>query len=154
MTEQRRRSTDRTLVFWFGSATWFVIAVTLASCGDRASTAKESSRASEAAAGGGWTKVATFNGTGDTPQNTQPFTVHGGKVRFRFTVKPNDVGPVPFLSQMFPEGAPVSPNELRRTSCASCDGQQVDELGSVRSGRYYLHVITSRPWTLTVEEIK
>ena len=85
---------------------------------------------------------------------TAPFTVHGGKVRFRFTVKPNDSGPVPFLSQIFPEGAPVSPNELRRTSCASCDGEQTDNLGAVRSGSYYLHVITSRPWTLTVEETK
>jgi hypothetical protein len=54
---------------------------------------------SSEAGGGGWTKVATFNGTGDMPQNTEPFTVHGGKVRFRFTVKPNDVGPVPFLSE-------------------------------------------------------
>jgi hypothetical protein len=154
MPEQRRRSTDRRLVFCFGSATWLVIAVSLTSCGGSASTAGESSRASESAGGGGWTKVATFNGTGDRPQNTEPFTVHGGNVRFRFTVKPNDVGPVPFLSQMFPEGAPVSPNELRRTSCASCDGQQVDDLGSVRAGTYYLHVITSRPWTLTVEETK
>jgi hypothetical protein len=131
----------------FASTIWFFVAVTLASCGGNTSTAVDSSPT-------GWTIVATFNGTGDTPQNTAPFTVHGGKVRFRFTVKPNDSGPVPFLSQMFPEGAPVSPSELRRTSCASCDGEQSDNLGAVRAGSYYLHVITSRPWTLTVEETK
>jgi len=135
------------VIFLFASSTWFIIAVTLASCGGKTSATGESSPA-------GWTTVATFNGTGDTPQNTQPFTVHGGKVRFRFTVKPNDSGPVPFLSKMFPAGAPVGPNELRRTSCASCDGEQTDNLGSVRAGSYYLHVITSRPWTLTIEETK
>jgi hypothetical protein len=53
MTEQRRRSTGRTLVFSFGAATSFVIAVTLASCGGTASTADESLPASEAAAGSG-----------------------------------------------------------------------------------------------------
>jgi hypothetical protein len=98
-------TTNRKPIVWFASATWFMIGMTLASCGGKTSVTGESSPA-------GWTTVATFNGTGDTPQNTPPFTVHGGKVRFRFTVKPNDSGPVPFLSQMFPEGAPVSPNEF------------------------------------------
>jgi hypothetical protein len=138
---------------------WFIIAVTLIaatilSCGGRTSSAGGSSPHAEATSADGWTTVATFNGTGNVPQDTEPFILHTEKVRFRFTVKPNDVGPVPFLSQMFPEGAPVSPNELRRTSCASCDGQQVDDLGTVRAGRYYLHVITSRPWTLTVEKTR
>jgi len=100
----------------------------------------------------GWTTVATFNGPGGKPQDTAVFTTHGAKVRFQFTVQPNSSGPVPFLSQMFPKGAPVSANELRRTSCASCDGPQTDDLGNVRAGSYYLHVITSRPWTLTVQE--
>lgn len=139
---------------WFGWAACFVAAVALTSCGGRTSPSGESAPASEAAATGGWTTVTTFNGGGASPQNTTPFTLHGGKVRFLFTVQPNNSGPVPFLSQMFTEGAPVSANELRRTSCASCDGQQTDDLGSVRAGSYYLHVITSRPWTLTVQEMK
>jgi hypothetical protein len=100
----------------------------------------------------GWATVAMFNGLGGKPQDTAPFTTRGGKVRFQFTVQPNSSGPVPFLSQMFPKGAPVSANELRRTSCASCDGPQTDDLGNVRAGTYYLHVVTSRPWTLTVQE--
>jgi len=99
-----------------------------------------------------WTTVATFNGPGGKPQDTSPFDTHGGKVRFLFTVQSNSSGPVPFLSQMFPKGAPVSANELRRTSCVSCDGPQTDDLGNVRAGSYYLHVVTSRPWTLTVQE--
>jgi hypothetical protein len=105
-----------------------------------------------AAAAANWTTVASFSGPGGKPQDTSPFTTRGGKVRFLFTVQPNSSGPVPFLSQMFPKGAPVSANELRRTSCVSCDGPQTDDLGSVRAGSYYLHVITSRPWTLTVQE--
>jgi hypothetical protein len=100
----------------------------------------------------GWTKVATFSGTGDKPQDTAPFTTHGGKVRLLFTVQPNSSGPVPLLSQMFPKGAPVTANEVRRTTCFSCDGPQTDDLGRVPAGSYYLHVITSRPWTLTVQE--
>jgi len=106
------------------------------------------------AAGGAaaWTNVATFNGNGGSPQDTSPFTTHGGKVRFQFTVQPNSSGPVPFLSQMFPKGASVSANELRRTTCLSCSGPQTDDLGNVRAGSYYLHVVTSRPWTLTVQE--
>jgi len=99
-----------------------------------------------------WTTVSTFSGPGGKPQDTSPFDTHGGKVRFLFTVQSNSSGPVPFLSQMFPKGAPVSANELRRTSCVSCDGPQTDDLGNVRAGSYYLHVVTSRPWTLTVQE--
>jgi hypothetical protein len=99
-----------------------------------------------------WTTVSTFNGPGGKPQDTSPFDTRGGKVRFLFTVQPNSSGPVPFLSQMFPKGAAVSANELRRTSCVSCDGPQTDDLGNVRAGSYYLHVVTSRPWTLTVQE--
>jgi hypothetical protein len=103
-------------------------------------------------AAGGWTTIATFKGTGSAPQDTEPFAIRGTKARFLFTVEPNSSGPVPLLAQMFAEGKPVSPNEAWRTSCASCDGPQTDDLGNVRAGRYYLHVITSRPWTLTVEE--
>jgi hypothetical protein len=35
-----------------------------------------------------------------------------------------------------------------------CKGKQTDDLGNVRAAGYYLHVITSRPWTLIVEEAK
>src|SRR5260370_42238032 len=109
---QPTQSADRGQVFLFASTTWFIIAMTLASCGGKTSTAGESPPA-------GWTTVATFNGTGDTPQNTQPFTAHGEKVQLRFTVKPNDSGPVPFLSKVVPEGAAVRADELLRTSCGS-----------------------------------
>ena len=99
-----------------------------------------------------WKSVATFSGDGGKPYDTMPFTTHGGHVRFVFTVQPNSSGPVPFLDQMFPKGAPVSANELHRGSCVSCNGKQTDDLGNVRAGTYYLHIVTSRPWTLTVEE--
>src|SRR3954470_9507606 len=95
-----------------------------------------------------WTQVASFSGSGDKPEDTPSFTTHGGKLRFTFTVQPNSSGPVPFLSKMYPKGSPVTANELRRTQCIDCKGKQTDDLGSVRAGSYYLHVITSRPWTL------
>jgi hypothetical protein len=101
-----------------------------------------------------WTQVASFGGPGGKPEDTAPFTTHGGKVRFTFTVQPNSSGPVPFLANMYPKGAPVSPNELHRAQCIDCKGRQTDDLGNVRAGSYYLHVITSRPWTLIVEETK
>ena len=128
--------------------------VAAASCGGGSSTAAEGGRATAAGSTGAWATVATFNGTGEHSQDTAPFTLQDGKVRFQFTVQPNSTGPVPFLAQMFKEGMPVSPNELHRTSCASCDGEQIDDLGNVRAGSYYLHVITSRPWTLTVQASK
>lgn len=108
------------------------------------------------AAGGAdhWTQIASFSGSGDKPTDTPPFTTHGGKVRFTFTVQPNSTGPVPFLSKMYPKGSPVMANELRRTQCMDCKGKQTDDLGNVRAGSYYLHIITSRPWTLVVEEDK
>jgi hypothetical protein len=101
-----------------------------------------------------WIQIASFSGSGDKPEDTAPFTTHGGKVRFTFTVQPNSSGSVPFLSKMYPKGSPVTPNELRRTQCIDCKGKQFDDLGNVRAGSYYLHVITSRPWTLVVEETK
>ena len=101
-----------------------------------------------------WTQIASFSGSGDKPEDTAPFTTHGGKVRFTFTVQPNSSGPVPFLSKMYPKGSPATANELRRTQCIDCKGKQTDDLGNVRAGSYYLHVITSRPWTLVVEEAK
>jgi hypothetical protein len=133
-------------------AGFLLAAVALASCGRETTTSGDGTPAARAATSAGWTNIVTFRGDGGPGQNTATFTLREGRVRFVFTVQPNSSGPVPFLSQMFPEGAPVSPNELRRTSCASCDGQQIDDLGSVRAGNYYLHVITSRPWTLTVQE--
>ena len=101
-----------------------------------------------------WNQLASFSGTGDKPEDTAAFTTHGGKVRFTFTVQPNSSGPVPFLSKMYPKGSPVTANELRRTQCIDCKGKQTDDLGNVRAGSYYLHVITSRPWTLVVEEAR
>jgi hypothetical protein len=58
------------------------------------------------------------------------------------------------MANMYPKGAPVSPNELHRAQCIDCKGKQTDDLGNVRAGSYYLHVITSRPWTLIVEEAR
>jgi hypothetical protein len=101
-----------------------------------------------------WTPVANFSGTGDKPADTPPFTTHGGKVRFTFTVQQNSSGPVPFLSKMYPKGSLATANELRRTQCIDCKGKQTDDLGSVRADSYDLHVVTSRPWTLLVEEAK
>jgi hypothetical protein len=101
-----------------------------------------------------WTQIASFSGSGDKPEDTAPFATHGGKVRFTFTVQPNSSGSVPFLSKMYPKGSPVTANELRRTQCIDCKGKQTDDLGSVRAGSYYLHIVTSRPWTLVVEEAK
>jgi hypothetical protein len=102
-----------------------------------------------------WSQIASFTGSGDKAEDTAGFTTHGGKVRFLFTVQPNSSGSVPFLANMYPKGLPVSPNELHRTQCIDCKGKQTDDLGTVRAGSsYYLHVITSRPWTLAVEETK
>jgi hypothetical protein len=116
--------------------------------------ASQSIRLSAVVAADTWTQIASFSGSGDKPEDTAPFTTHGGKVRFTFTVQPNSSGSVPFLSKMYPKGSPVTPNELRRTQCIDCKGKQTDDLGNVRAGSYYLHVITSRPWTLVVEETK
>jgi hypothetical protein len=129
-----------------------VAIVAFASCGGASSSA--AGGASATGSTGTWTTVVTFNGTGEHSQDTAPFQLPDGKARFLFTVQPNSTGPVPFLAQMFTEGTPVSPNELHRTSCASCSGEQTDDLGNVRAGSYYLHVITSRPWTLTVQASK
>ncbi|HEY2153815.1 MAG TPA: hypothetical protein VGH34_23620 [Vicinamibacterales bacterium] len=107
-----------------------------------------------AAGADNWTQIASFSGTGDKPADTPSFTTNGGKLRFLFTVQPNSSGPVPFLSKMYPKGSPVTANELRRTQCIDCKGRQTDDLGNVRAGSYYLHIVTSRPWTLVVEETK
>jgi hypothetical protein len=114
--------------------------------------ASSSSRLVAIAAVDTWSQVASFNGSGGKPEDTAVFTTRGGKVRFTFTVQPNSSGPVPFMANMYPKGAPVSPNELHRAQCIDCKGKQTDDLGNVRAGSYYLHVITSRPWTLIVEE--
>jgi hypothetical protein len=104
------------------------------------------------AAAASWQAVATFNGDGASPRDTNPFLVHGRQVRLVFTVKPNGSGPVPLLWQLFRDGTSDVKNELGRNACVACDGPQTNELGTVPAGRYYLHVITSRPWMLTVEE--
>jgi hypothetical protein len=116
--------------------------------------ASSSGRLAATAATDTWTQVASFSGQGGKPEDTAVFTTHGGKVRFTFTVQPNSSGPVPFMANMYPKGSPVSPNELHRAQCIDCKGKQADDLGNVRAGSYYLHVIASRPWTLIVEEAK
>jgi len=116
--------------------------------------ASSSSRLVATEAVDAWTQVASFSGPGGKPEDTAVFTTHGGKVRFSFTVQPNSSGPVPFMANMYPKGSPVSPNELHRAQCIDCKGKQTDDLGNVRAGAYYLHVMTSRPWTLIVEEAK
>lgn len=116
--------------------------------------ASTSSRLLATAAADTWSQVASLSGPGGKPEDTAAFTTHGGKVRFTFTVQPNSSGPVAFMANMYAKGAPVSPNELHRAQCIDCNGKQTDDLGNVRAGSYYLHVITSRPWTLIVEEAK
>jgi hypothetical protein len=116
--------------------------------------ASSSSRLVATAPADTWSQVASFNGAGGKPEDTAVFTTHGGKVRFTFTVQPNSSGPVPFMANMYSKGAQVSPNELHRAQCIDCKGKQTDDLGNVRAGSYYLHVITSRPWSLIVEEAK
>jgi hypothetical protein len=101
-----------------------------------------------------WSQIASLAGPGGKAEDTVLFATHGGKVRFTVTVQPNNSGPVPFLATMYPKGSPVTPNELHRTQCIDCKGKLTDDLGNVRVGSYYLHVITSRPWTLVVEETK
>jgi hypothetical protein len=121
--------------------------------GTTAAPAASSAATSAAAPRGEWTTVATFSGNGGPGENTAPFTLHGGSVQVIYTVQPNDSGPVPFLSTMFHKGDPYDPaHELGRNSCASCDGKQSNDLGKVPAGDYYLHVITSRPWNLVVQE--
>jgi|SRR3954452_13095287 hypothetical protein len=103
--------------------------------------------------GAGWTTLASFSGGGaaDTA-DTATFTTHGGNLRFEFTVQPNSSGPVPLLLKMYPKGAPVDAHERVRLQCIDCNGPQTKEAGKVPAGTYYLHVTTSRPWTLKVEE--
>ena len=127
----------------------FLIVVALAAASHRGDAATARTYAATAA---GWTAVATFKGEGGPAYDTKPFTVHGRKVRVVFTVQPNSSGPVPLLLTLFREGTSGVKNELGRETCVSCDGPQTKELGIVRAGSYYLHVITSRPWTLTLEE--
>ncbi len=127
----------------------FLIIVALAAASHRGDAA---SAPDGAAAAAGWTTVATFNGDGGPAYDTKAFAVHGRKVRVVFTVQPNSSGPVPLLLTLFREGTSGVKNELGRETCVSCDGPQTKELGIVRAGNCYLHVITSRPWTVTVEE--
>lgn len=98
----------------------------------------------------GWTTIASFSGTGTA--DTATFTTHGRNVRFEFTVQPNSSGPVPLLLKMYPKGAPVDAHEQVRLQCTDCSGPQTKDAGRVPVGTYYLHITTSRPWTLKVEE--
>jgi hypothetical protein len=127
----------------------FLIIVAIAAASHRGDAA---SAHTGAAAAAGWTTVATFTGDGGPAHDTTAFAVHGRKVRVVFTVQRNSSGPVPLLWSLFREGTSGVKNELERHACVSCDGLQTNEIGIVRAGSYYLHVITSRPWTLTVEE--
>ena len=104
-----------------------------------------------AAAKSGWTTVATFRGDGGSDGKGADFTIPAGKVRVMWTVQPNDVGPVPLMWEIdgVLNGAEVP---YGGTGCASCDGQQTYDVGPFRAGTYHLKVLTSRPWTLTVEE--
>jgi len=100
----------------------------------------------------GWTTVATFKGDGGHAFDTKPFAVHGRNIRVVYTVEPNSSGPVPLLWSVFREGTSGVQNELGRHACVSCNGKQTDEVGAFAAGSYYLRVLTSRPWTMTVEE--
>jgi len=126
-----------------------VVAIALLAAGPAADGA---SALAGAAGAPGWTPVAAFKGDGGPAHDTKAFAVHGRKVRVVFTVQPNSSGPVPLLWSLFREGTSGVQNELARQACVSCDGAQTNEIGTIRAGSYYLHIITSRPWTLTVEE--
>jgi hypothetical protein len=102
---------------------------------------------------GVWTTVATLSGKGGNAQDTAPFSLHGGQVKFIYSVEPNDSGPVPFLWKLYRKGDAVNPTNTRASnSCASCDGKQTNDLDQVPAGDYFLHVTTSRSWTLVVQE--
>lgn len=101
------------------------------------------------AAPDGWSTVATFRGDGTSTQDTAQFTLRATEVRLVYTVQPNDEGPVPLMWKLI--GTAIS-DPVASDSCAARDGQQTDDLGRPRAGSYHLRVLTSRPWTLTVEE--
>jgi hypothetical protein len=106
-----------------------------------------------AAAGGGWHVVATFTGTGDQASDTPPFTLKTGQWRVRYTVEPNSVGPVPFKWTLYRQGDPADFNHrLSSNSCVSCESEQINSDRNNADGSYYLNILTSRPWTLTVEQ--
>ena len=98
--------------------------------------------------------MATVTGEGGVTKDSTPFTVRGGKVRVVFTVQPNSTGPVPLKWVMFKEGTPPGPLGVIEDSCASCDGEHIGSPERVAAGSYYVHVLTSRPWTLRVEETR
>jgi hypothetical protein len=132
-----------------------LLALALAACGSGGVPGAAGSSAAGSAASrpasGGWTVVAQANGDADH-QTTAPFALTGKEVRFVYTVQPNSTGPVPLLWNMRPEGEPVTTQARASQSCVECDGEQTNDLHVVPAGRYYVQVITSRPWTLKVEE--
>src|SRR3954447_6669395 len=129
-----------------------LLALALAACGSggvpgAAGSSAAGSAASRPASGGGWTVVAQASGDADH-QTTAPFALNGKEVRFVYTVQPNPAGPGPLLWNMRPEGEPVTTQARASQSCVECDGEQTNDLHVVPAGRYYVQVITSRPWTL------
>ena len=98
--------------------------------------------------------MATVTGEGGVTKDSAPFAVPGGKVRVVFTVQPNTTGPVPLKWVMFKEGTPPGPLGVIEDSCVSCDGEHTGNPERVAAGSYYMHVLTSRPWTLRVEEAR
>jgi hypothetical protein len=112
------------------------------------------SPAGQPANDGGWHVVATFSGTGEKPnEETAPFTLKTGQWRVRYTVQPNSVGPVPFKWTEYRQGDPADFNHgLSSNSCVDCSGEQINSDRNNADGSYYLRILTSRPWTLTVEQ--
>jgi len=127
-------------------------AISVCACGGK--SASGDSTPGQSASAGGWTTVATVTGDGTAVKDSAPFATHGGKVRVLFTVQPNSTGPVPLKWAMFKEGTPSGPLGVIEDSCVSCDGEHVGNPERVAAGSYYVHVLTSRPWTLKVEEAR
>ena len=101
---------------------------------------------------GEWTTVATLSGVGGTAQDTAPFSVHGGQVRFVYSVKWYDSEP-PVLWTMYRKGEPANPaNAVAHNSCSPCDREKTDDLGQVPAGDYYLQMTALHIWVGWVEE--
>jgi hypothetical protein len=126
--------------------------ISVCACGGK--SASGDSTPGQSASAGGWTTVATVTGDGSAVKDSAVFATHGGKVRVVFTVQPNSTGPVPLKWAMFKEGMPVGPLGVIEDSCVSCDGEHAGAPERVAAGSYYVHVLTSGPWTLRIEEAR
>jgi hypothetical protein len=136
-----------------GSVSWLVVlGFALTACGGSSQPASSAGETQGASRAGTWKQVVVMQGDGGQPVDTQAFELNGGKIRFVYTVQQNGTGSVPFLTQVLPGGAPVGASEVHRTSCLDCKGEQTDEAGAIRAGGYYLHIVTSRSWKMTVYE--